>query len=227
MSIVKAQQHRRPFDLSLPLLWAELLAVFVALPTVLIFLRHYINRAIIPAMIILSIACIIYLVRDKGFDNSMLWAASRFKTVWKAIVMRLVVGSLLLGVLFWLSEPERFLAFPKGAPGMYIIVLVLYPVLSAFPQEVIFRSFFFRRYERIIPDRRVMAVASALAFAYAHAFLFNWIAPSLAFVGGLIFSYTYMRSRSLFAVTVEHALWGDVLFTIGIGWYFYGGSVNL
>ena len=226
MSTREAQQHRKPLEFSAPLLWAELIAIFAVVPTALIFLRFYVNRTVIPAMILLSIVCIVYLVKDKGFDNSMLSAASRFKKVWKGVLMRLVGGSALLAVVFWFVDPERFLAFPKGAPTMYVIVLLLYPILSAFPQEVIFRSFFFHRYERIMPDQRVMMLASAFAFAYAHAFLFNLVAPVLALVGGLIFSYTYVRSRSLFAATVEHALWGNILFTIGVGWYFYGGSVN-
>jgi len=28
------------------------------------------------------------------------------------------------------------------------------------------------------------------------------------------------------AAGLEHALWGDLLFTLGLGWYFYTGSIG-
>ena len=29
----------------------------------------------------------------------------------------------------------------------------------------------------------------------------------------------------MIAASLEHALWGNALFTIGWGWYFYAGSI--
>ncbi len=28
------------------------------------------------------------------------------------------------------------------------------------------------------------------------------------------------------AVSIEHALWGNFLFTVGIGWFFYSGAIR-
>ena len=67
--------------------------------------------------------------------------------------------------------------------------------------------------------------SSAGVFALAHLVLGNWQAPVLAWCGGLLFAWTYWRTRSLLLVTLEHGLWGNWLFTLGLGRYFYGGHI--
>jgi len=41
-----------------------------------------------------------------------------------------------------------------------------------------------------------------------------------------VFGWRYHKSRSLPLVSLEHALWGDYLFTISIGWFFYSGAIQ-
>ena len=40
-----------------------------------------------------------------------------------------------------------------------------------------------------------------------------------------LFARTYAGSRSFLQAVVEHSLWGNFIFTIGLGWYFYGGAI--
>ncbi len=44
--------------------------------------------------------------------------------------------------------------------------------------------------------------------------------------GGWLFADTYRQSRSLWLVCLEHALYGDLIFTIGLGTFFYHGAVR-
>ena len=53
-----------------------------------------------------------------------------------------------------------------------------------------------------------------LAFANAFALAFT-------FVGGIFFLSSYRRTGSLLFSDLEHALYGDFLFTIGWGEYFF------
>jgi CAAX protease family protein len=46
----------------------------------------------------------------------------------------------------------------------------------------------------------------------------------LAAVAGLLFASTYERSRSTLLVSIEHALYGDVVFTVGLGSLFYSSA---
>jgi len=83
----------------------------------------------------------------------------------------------------------------------------------------------FERYKKFFKSDIAMIIASAVVFAYAHVLYINWVAPFLSFIAGLIFATTYSKTKSLALVTIEHGLYGNVLFLIGLGWYFYGGAV--
>ena len=39
-----------------------------------------------------------------------------------------------------------------------------------------------------------------------------------------MFATTYQRYRSLALVCLEHAIYGCLIFTLGLGWYFYGAA---
>ncbi|MGD8563152.1 MAG: CPBP family intramembrane metalloprotease [Desulfarculaceae bacterium] len=104
--------------------------------------------------------------------------------------------------------------------------MLLYPLLAAYPQEIIFRGFFFERYQRLFSNDYKMLIVSALSFGLSHAMYGNWLAPVLAALGGILFGYRYLRSGSLALAGLEHGLWGNLLFTSGWGWFFYSGAIS-
>lgn len=118
-------------------------------------------------------------------------------------------------------HPERLFAFPAERPIFWAVVMLLYPILSALPQEFIYRTFFFHRYEDFIPTNFASVFWSAAAFSFMHIIYDNWWAIGISFIGGLLFGVTYSRTKSLFWVTVEHAIYGCLIFTLGMGMYFY------
>lgn len=103
--------------------------------------------------------------------------------------------------------------------------MILYPVVSVYPQELIYRAFFAHRYAALLPLEGTRVVVGAALFALGHVFFPRpWIAMSLTFVGGLLFGYHYEESRSLLLASIEHALFGQLCFTVGLARYFYSGS---
>lgn len=122
-------------------------------------------------------------------------------------------------------KPDFFLQFVCERPAFWAFVMVAYPLLSVIPQEIMFRSFFFERYARIFPKPVLMIAASGVLFGAAHLIFMNWVAPALCVVGGLFFAQTYQRTRSLALAVIEHALYGCMIFTVGLGPYFYHGAV--
>ncbi len=104
--------------------------------------------------------------------------------------------------------------------------MVLYPILSALPQEFLFCTFFFSRYKNLFKNESLIIYISALFFSLGHIFFINMVAPILGFFAGLIFARTFYNTRSLALVSIEHGLYGNSLFYIGLGWYFWGGSVH-
>ncbi|MEM8550166.1 MAG: CPBP family intramembrane glutamic endopeptidase, partial [Verrucomicrobiota bacterium] len=123
------------------------------------------------------------------------------------------------------EEPRLFFLL-RVAPEFVLVLFLVYPLFSALPQEFIFCTFFFERYQRFFPTDKLMILASAVVFAYAHVLFINLVAPVLSFIAGLIFASTYAKTKSLALVTIEHGLYGNYLFIVGLGWFFYGGAVQ-
>lgn len=144
----------------------------------------------------------------------------------KPIILRWVLASIGMIGFLYLYDPDRLFYIPLERPHIIPFLLLAYPVVSALPQEIIFCSFFFKRYEHYFGTGRKMVIASAIIFAYAHVLYINPVAPTLSLIAGLIFAYTYLKTKSLALVTIEHGLYGNSLFVIGLGWYFYSGSVH-
>lgn len=105
-------------------------------------------------------------------------------------------------------------------PRFWITLLLAYPLLSVYPQEIVYRAFLFHRYERLIRPEPAMMLASATAFAFAHIVYRNPIAIGLSFIGGLLFAFTYRRTGSLLLAWMEHAILGVTVFAVGLGSYF-------
>ena len=181
---------------------------------------------IIPTLVVICLLCLIVLFRDRRFDRSRLWNRRDFGLHLRVTLKRLLIGTVLLGAATAVFEPELFLRFPRESPRVWMMVMFFYPVFSVYPQELIFRAFMFHRYEPLFGSDRNLVIVSALTFGLAHLFFANLLAPLLSTVGGYIFARTYAHSRSTLQATIEHGLWGDVLFTLGLGWYFYGGSIG-
>jgi len=66
-----------------------------------------------------------------------------------------------------------------------------------------------------------MVAVNVLCFAWLHIIYDNWVAIAFTLAGGILFTLNFDRNRSLTAVSLEHALYGCAMFTLGLGEYFY------
>ena len=153
------------------------------------------------------------------------WAGMNWRNL-KPILIRWAIVSVAMVVFIYFYNPSRFLYLPRERPEILPMLASFYPIFSALPQEFIFCSFFFARYAPFFGHGKWMVLASAVVFAYAHVLYINPVAPTISFLGGLIFAQTYLKSKSLALVTFEHSLYGLSLFFSGLGWYFYSGNVG-
>ena len=142
------------------------------------------------------------------------------------IIIRWLIASILLYFVTQFFFPDKLFFIQKNTENILWKIFLIYPILSAFPQEFIFCTFFFLRYSSILGNTRNMILVSALVFCFAHVFSVNYVAPILSIFGGYFFAKTYQKTNSLLIVSLEHALYGNTLFFIGIGWFFWGGSVG-
>ena len=64
-----------------------------------------------------------------------------------------------------------------------------------------------------------------MAFAYMHIVFRNPWAMVLSLPAGMLFYARYRETRSLMVSSLEHALYGCFVFSIGLGVYFYQGPI--
>ncbi|MEC8225006.1 MAG: CPBP family glutamic-type intramembrane protease [Pseudomonadota bacterium] len=197
--------------------WLEFTLIFVSLPLLGFFLRAYLANWLIPALIILMAVCGMLLLSDPHFKRFRLTSLGQFSAVKRRLFSFFFLGALFSGMFYGIMNQENWFSLPRNSFNDWLMLLLLYPILSVMSQELIFRTYFFHRYKRIMPSKTVRIIVSASVFALAHIVYANVLAVLLAFLGGLLFSYTYAQSRSTFVCVIEHSLWGLWMFTLGLG----------
>ena len=214
-----------PASYASPYLAVEGLCLFGGFPAVLFVFRASLSHLIIPLLLLFAGGCGLLLWADRSFPASTVWGALPSGAPLRRVLRRLVVGGGLLtgGMALW--APELLGAFVQNRPVIWALLMVVYPLLSVYPQELLFRAFLFHRYAAILPSEPAKIVVSAGAFGWAHVVFGNWTAPVLSMAGGLLFALTYTRTGSLRLAAVEHALWGGLIFSVGLGRYFYSGAI--
>jgi len=204
-----------------PWRWISLLAEFAVLPAVVTAFAPAVTW--LPLLWLLA-ACAWWRSGDDG-DRAPLAMSPRaarldLRRELRRIVARFAVCGLSLTAGVAWALPQRWLDWPSERPVMWLSCLVLYPVLSVYPQELVYRRLFFLRYGDLFASGRAVSLASAVAFALMHAVFRNGWVMGLSFVGGFFFAETYRRAGSLRLVCFEHALYGSLIFTIGLGNFF-------
>lgn len=124
----------------------------------------------------------------------------------------------------WLFRPESLFYLPKTNTGLWLLIMLAYPIFSVLPQGIIYRVFFFYRYQSLFPNPLILIVFAAFFFSFAHIFFDNIFALVFTFLGGLLFAYRYFKTQSWLLSSLEHALYGNLFFTIGLGEFLMSGG---
>jgi O-antigen/teichoic acid export membrane protein len=206
--------------------FGPVLALYLLMPPVLLAAGRTGLRLILPVLMLLAAICAAALPRGALRKSLEL---QPLKEQAQAIAIRLLAGGALLAAATRVFLPEAFLSLPRENPRLWLTLCLLYPLFSVFPQEVMYRAFFDDRMARLWPQLRggVWIGLNAVLFGYAHLVFGSAPAVLIATVGGGLFASTYARHRSVLCSTVEHALWGLLVFTLGLGRIFRGSTVAL
>lgn len=200
--------------------WLEFTLLFLLLPVLLWQFNYLIAYWVLPIVSVIGATCLWCLFIDKRFKRFRLTNKLGFnKRIVKTLWLFLAFVLLSTG-LFVLVAPEFLFTLPINRPQTWLLLIVFYPLFSALPQELIFRTFLFHRYKTILPRKRHRIWLSSTCFGFAHIIYGNWVAVLLSTIAGYCFSKTYAVSRSTLLVALEHSLWGVWLFTLGLGHFF-------
>ena len=169
---------------------------------------------------------IAFLFLDPGFCLQRELRRGISRATLKSILATFLIGSVVVGALVATTMPERLFALAAERPGKWLKIMTLYPLTSVLPQEFAYRVFFFHRYGPLFRNRSILILTNGLVFGFGHILFRNWIAVIGTFVMGLLLAWRYESTRSFWAVYFEHVLWGWLVFTIGLGAYFFTGVNN-
>ncbi|MFG2039729.1 CPBP family intramembrane glutamic endopeptidase [Dactylosporangium sp. NPDC048998] len=201
---------------------AEFMLVFVALPVLFAFVK--VPGGPIPILLLLTVVVAFYVRRARDFDRRDLWRASALRPALPSILRLWALAAVVAVAAVLLFDREHLFDLPRRNPALWALIVVAYPVVSVYPQELLFRAFLLHRYARLFRGERAAAAASAVSFGLAHLLFGNPVAVVLTLLGGWLFARRYQRTRSLLTACVEHAAYGLLIFTVGLGRFFYHGT---
>jgi membrane protease YdiL (CAAX protease family) len=207
MELFKTRQYK----------WAEMILVFIGIPLIYYFNLIPFHKSI-PLLAVFFLFLFL-LIRDKSF-SSRIFGWNKFAG-WKYLLVRFIAFVMISALAVFIFSKEFLFILPREQINLWLLIMVFYPVWSAYPQELIYRGWFFHRYRGLVKREWLFIGLNAALFAFSHIIFENWLAIALSFFGGIMFAMTYKKSKSLLVVFVEHMLYGNWIFTVGIGQYFY------
>ncbi len=204
-------------------LWAEFLVLFAGVPVAMaVFFGQY---PLFPVILSLAVLALVLLAVTPGFSPRELLRGPVIGQ-WRLIAAFTLAGAALSFGLVLVLVPERLFELPRHRFELWLLILLAYPLLSAAPQELIYRVLFFRRYGALFPSDKLALAANTVAFGFAHLFYMNTLAIGLSALAGLIFGAVYLRFGSVLLTSVLHGLAGQLVFTSGLGVFFFHGAVG-
>lgn len=156
-----------------------------------------------------------------GLNGKLRWRPASFMAGIGPVIKRFLIFAPAITLLTWVFMPEHIFSFPRTMPQQWLTVMLLYPLLSVWPQEIIYRTFLYHRYAPLFGQTAGYVAASAVLFGFMHIIFLNPVAIIMTVIGGALFASDYARHQSLMLACLEHALYGCLIFTLGLGVFFY------
>ncbi|MAQ75458.1 MAG: CPBP family intramembrane metalloprotease [Aquimarina sp.] len=192
----------------------ELFFLFVVLPASLSISYPIWIKILV---VLSSFIYVLYLLKkeyDFGFKIPSKHSAIAFRN---RILVNFSIILILTVVLVYFSNPDMLFSVMLKKTTLWAVILLVYTLFSVLPQELIYRTFFFHRYQLLFKNKSMFIFLNATLFSLAHIFFRNTLVLILTFLGGLLFAFTYHKSKSTLLVSIEHAIYGNWLFTVGMG----------
>lgn len=192
----------------------ELILLFVFMPFMLLI------PVLIPIKVGVVLLGVIYIVtvtiRKRLVSKKSLYLWPK-KPYWKYVFLRFLILITISTALMYFFNSEKLFIVLKTNIWFWLMLSAFYSIFSVYPQEFLYRSFFFARYSNLVKNPAWFIVINAVVFSLAHVGFKNLLVLALTFIGGVVFAITYTKTKSLLFTSIEHAIYGSWLFTIGAG----------
>lgn len=193
---------------------SEFFIIFIGIPVVFTF--QFSTWVKLTIGIIGFIYIIIMLLRVEKLQLKIT-PNLNWKPFFKKLSLKLLLIAFTTFLFVFFTEKEALFNVVINKPKLWVLILFIYSLFSVYPQELMYRTFFFQRYKELISNKSLFIFINATVFSLGHIFFRNTLVLVLTFFGGLLFAITYSKTKSTFLVSIEHAIYGSWLFTVGMG----------
>ena len=192
----------------------ELFFIFVFLPISFMFPYWKWLKLTLGVLGFLYIIFVLLKVENEKFKIA---PNLNWKLFWKVTFFKFLFMATLTMLFVWATNKSALFHLPSSNTKLWIGLLFVYSLFSVYPQELVYRTFFFKRYHNFFANQLAIIFANAVLFSLGHLFFKNGMVILLTFLGGLFFAFTYNKTKSTLLVSIEHAIYGCWLFTVGMG----------
>lgn len=210
-------------------LWLEQVILFIVFPILLWRYQDNLRSVetggsfLVMILPIVAVGLLFFMKYRMNFSLKELGYLPDFKKNFLSILKYFIPSAVVYTLLTYFTMPTYLFFLPRKEPDMWMLIMFFYPIMSVVPQGIIYRLFYFKRYAKLFNSSIALIVANGLFFCFAHIMFNNFIALAFTFVGGMLFAWRYNKTQSLLISALEHAMYGNLLFTIGIGRYLVSG----
>lgn len=166
---------------------------------------------------VLGFLYIVFLLLKVEKNKFKISSNLNWKYFWKTTLLKFIGISILTIIYVLVVDKNNLFTVVINKPKMWVIFLFVYAFLSVYPQELVYRTFFFQRYQSLFANKKLFIFINAIVFSLGHIFFKNPLVIVLTFFGGTLFALTYNQTKSTLLVSIEHAIYGCWLFTVGMG----------
>ncbi|WP_339757077.1 CPBP family intramembrane glutamic endopeptidase [uncultured Winogradskyella sp.] len=166
---------------------------------------------------IIGFAYIIFILLKVEENKFKVSQHLNWKQFCRHTLLKLLIIAIVTVLYVFIMDKENLFVMPLQKTLVWVIILFVYSFFSVYPQELIYRTFFFQRYQYLFKNDSLFILVNALLFSLAHLFFRNALVIILTFIGGILFALTFKKTKSTLLVSIEHAIYGCWLFTVGMG----------
>ena len=192
----------------------EFFLIFIILPVSFALNYPFVIKAVLA---ISGFAYVIYVLLKIEGNKFRMAPNLQWPTFWKNVFLKLLIIAFLTIVYMLATAKSELFHVLYQQPKLWVIILFAYAMFSVYPQELIYRTLFFQRYSSLFKSKSLFIFLNAIVFSLGHIFYRNSLVLLMTFLGGILFALTYDKTKSTLLVSIEHAIYGCWLFTVGMG----------
>jgi membrane protease YdiL (CAAX protease family) len=194
--------------------YVEFFIIFIVIPISFVLDYHVWVKMIIGFFGFLYVIFVLLKIEKNCFEISK---HLDWKLFWKQTLFKLVIIAFITTLFVLFTDSKSLFNVLLNKPIKWLILIFIYTFFSVYPQELIYRTFYFQRYKVLFKNEKLFLFVNAILFSMAHLFFRNTLVLVMTFLGGLLFAFTFHKTKSTLLVSIEHAIYGCWLFTVGMG----------